>query len=303
MTKLPDSLELAVDAAGQLLDAGCHPDDLATQLYRAWYAAPVAESDSPTDFPDDLVAVLRAAHSGSERWVEGWVAEEVGRAGQVIARRGVERRVVERCDYVVPNRPGIVASIGAELLVPLRRDRVYQGWWFTHAPGWTLEAPEPGIVRFYWNIGHANVAALVRPLTGVLSDSAVPWMLKCATNLETYGRADVVVLYLPGDALDRLRDALDGVRAAASGLLRPGVPPLTFKAGRGFAVCDDPGTGESFGEHRCRLVAEGVRAASASKSEAKTKAVRAAVSKCFRDLGVPVERPYVSSPTRSFPWE
>jgi hypothetical protein len=292
-------LRTAVAAARRALDSGCPPADLAHTLYATWYAAPLHPPTRPADLPDDLVAVLRAAHAGTAAWEGGWSAEEVGRSGEVLARRAAELRLLDRCDYVAPDRPGLVAVAGAALLAPARLDHVDDdgGWWFTHSPGWRLEAPEHDLVRLFWNIDAGDAAAVVAALTAELMDACVPWLLKCAVDQEAYARADVVVLYLGRETLDHLRGAIDDVRSGLDSVLREAAPPLTYRAGRGLAACDDPGGGESFGEHRCRLVAEGVLAGG------RTSTSLDAVRERFHAEGVPPDRPYVASEERRLPWE
>ncbi len=248
--------------------------------------------------------MLRAAHAGSEVWERGWVAEEVGPAAQVVARRGEERRTLERCEHVALARPGLSPSPGDNLLAPARRDSLdSHGWWCTHSPDWRLEAPAEALVRFYWNIGPGDVAALVRALSALLIGAATPWMLKCAVDRRAHARADAVVLYLPPDAVEELRDGLDRIAAALDDRFRGGAPPLTLRARRGLAVCDDPGTGESFGQHRSRLIAEGVLRARSRGAANHADTALDAVAERLREEGVPVERPYVADPSRRLPWE
>jgi hypothetical protein len=299
-----DALRVAIGAAEAALAAGSTADRLGEHLYEAWYAAPVEDCPIPVDLPADLAAVLRAAHAGSEVWERGWVAEEVGPAAQVVARRGEERRTLERCEHVALARPGLSPSPGDDLLAPARRDSLdSHGWWCTHSPDWRLEAPAEALVRFYWNIGPGDVAALVRAVSARLIGAATPWMLKCAVDRRSYVRADAVVLYLPPEAVDELRDGLDRIAAALHDRLRAGAPPLTLPARRGLAVCDDPGTGESFGQHRSRLIAEGVLRARSRGAANDADTALEAVAERLREEGVPVERPYLAGPSRRLPWE
>jgi hypothetical protein len=294
-----EALEAGVTAASLALASGCPRHELARRLYATWYAAPIAPSDAPPDLPDDLVAVLRAAHAGSERWEDGWVAEQAGRAGRVVARRREERRLLERSEYVVPDRPGIIASPGAALLAVARRDHVDPGagWWYAHTPGWRLDGSERALVRLFWNVGAGEVATLVAALSSYLTSVEAPSLLKCAIDPDAYSRADAVVLYLTRESVDVLRDGLDEVYALASPVLRDGAPPLTLRVGRGLAASDDPGADESFGEHRCRLVAEGVL-----RAESPDQAADAVLER-FREEGVPPDRPYLADEGRRLPWE
>jgi HopA1 effector protein family len=289
-------LAAAAEAASRLSDRS--PEQLAADLYTTWYAAAVGDSETPADFPDDLEALFRAAHAGNERWEHGWQVDAAASAGRIIASCNGEQRSLDRSEYVSLDRPGIVASIGTHVLAPARRDHVDTGrWWYTHAPGWRLDAPTGPLVRIYWNISVADTALLVHELTSRLLDHTSPWMLKCALDTASYKRADAAVLFLTRPHLDRGRSVIDHARAALTGELRAATPPLTLSIGHGVAVCDDPGTGESFGEHRCRLIAEGLQTRSHANGEV------AAIAKRFRRARVPPDRPYLAHPSRRLPWE
>jgi hypothetical protein len=76
-------------------------------------------------------------------------------------------------------------------------------------------------------------------------------------------------------------------------------PLFTRALAPGLALAEDPGTAESFGSHRCRLVAEGVWRAwrgGATSPDARL----AAVEDAFREGGVDPERPWLAagSPAR-----
>jgi hypothetical protein len=293
------SLDGAVDTARLALANGCEPHELADRIYTSWYAAPLTSADAPADLPDDLASMFRAAHAGGDRWDSGWLVEQAVPGGGVAVARGTERRVLDRCDYLDPARPGIVAGLGATVLAPARRDflDVTAGWWYTHHAGWALDAPDGRLVRAYWNVGADAAALLVQHVSSRLLDSDVRWMLKCAVQRESYTRADVAILFLPSDELELLQSVVDEVREAIAPVLRAGTPPLTLRVGRGVAVADDPGTGESFGEHRCRLIAEGILAAPSRERQP------AAIAERFLEEGVPPDRPYVAAAARSLPWE
>lgn len=287
----------AVDAARPALGNGCDADELAEHLYLTWYGAPVETVDAPAGLPDDLGSALRAAHAGGERWEDGWTVAHAGRDGRLLVVREEERRQLDRWDYLDLARPGVIPAVGATVLAPARRDRAEGGWWYTHHARWRLDAPDGELVRIYWSIGPADVPLLVRRLSPVLLDLDTPWMLKCALAPAAYHRADAAVLFLSRGALGGLVDMLESAAAALSGVLRDSAPPLTLRAERGVAVADDPGTEESFGEHRCRLIAEGLLAAR------DADALLDAVAERFLSAGIPPDRPYAADETRRLPWE
>jgi hypothetical protein len=286
----------AVEAARPALENGSSVDELAEHLYLTWYGAPVETVDAPASLPDDLGSALRAAHMGGERWEDGWKVAEAGRDGHLHVDRDGERRLLDRWDYLDLSRPGVVPGVGATVLAPARRDRADGGWWYTHHARWRLDAPEGELVRIYWSIGPVEVPLLVHRLSAVLLDLETTWMLKCALAPAAYHRADAAVLFVSRGALESLADMVDSAAADLSGVLRDTTPPLTLRAARGVAVADDPGTDLSFGEHRCRLIAEGLLAAP------DADALLDAVAARFRSAGIPPDRPYAVGETRSFPW-
>jgi hypothetical protein len=275
---------------------------LANHLYAHWYAAPFETAAQPSDLPRDIVAMLRAALPARSDWEQGWIAEEIGRGGYVSARRGKRQRFLDRCEYVVPSRPGLIARPGEELLVQPWRvalDRE-NGWWYVHSAEWRLDNPIGPLMRVYWHVAVGDVATLAAVATEALLGFSSDWMLKCAIQPEVYCRADAVVLYLQCESIDRAKPFVDSVCKSAAQILRSGVPPLTLQIAQGVAVADDPGPSESFGQHRCRLIAE---ALSMSDPKVADRDLIDRIAQRFAADGIPALRPFVSGQSRRVPWE
>jgi hypothetical protein len=82
----------------------------------------------------------------------------------------------------------------------------------------------------------------------------------------------------------------------AAPLLARGAPPLTCRLAAGVAWADDPGDGSSFGEHRCRLLAQAACETPASLSSASRW--RSAAARAFQREGLDLERPHLHRPAR-----
>lgn len=294
----------------QLLDAVGHvrqeprcreAGGLAARLYGGWYARPVSPPAVPDNFPTDLVQVLRAADATGLRWDGGWTADRVNGDGRVIARRGSEVRMADRCDYVTRGAVGVLPRPGQALVLAGRRDRVDPdgSWWRTGGRTWRFTRPVPGLLRLYWNISLKHLPSLVARLTGVLWDEERPWMLKCATDLEVHARCDATVLYLSLQAIDELADAIDAIAAEFAPHARVGAPPLTLPIHPGVAVAVDPAPTESFGEHRCRLIAESLAADLPDDDHAAVAAVAGTLDAANIDLA----RPHALRTDSLLPWE
>jgi hypothetical protein len=291
---------------------------LAATLYATWYAAaapvpalvPDGRLDDPMPLPDDLAALARSAHAAAARWEDGWAVERTGPGGKVVAERRGERRVLYRADYVVPGRGGLAARVGDLVHACARRDLVDPdgAWWRTRGSAWSETTPPDGLLRLYWDVSVAGLPRLVHELTTLLDPLDAPWMLKCAADPAHHARPDAVVAYLVRADAAALVSGLEGVRSAIADMARDHRPPFTLPVGRGLAAAEDPGRSLSFGEHRCRLVAEGVvaslaenRQAARSVGDAESEAASAVAAR-FAAEGLDPRRPWAAGP-QLLPWE
>jgi hypothetical protein len=257
---------------------------LADFLYERWYlriAAPEAPGE-PLPLELDVVAALRAAHAGSERFDRGWRARRVSTHGRAEAVHDDGRaRVLERADYLVPRRPGRRAEPGDALAVVAREEAIDAGFWITFLGDWP-RAAEGLLARLYWRVPAAGAPALVRALTGAVMDAGAAGALKAPLAAAGFARADAVVLYLAPDTARSLAGELSAV--ARSALLRDPPPRLTRRLGVGVGVAEGWAARESFGQSRCRLVAEGIAAGGEPL---------AAIRARFAAAGLDPDRPYL----------
>jgi hypothetical protein len=123
----------------------------------------------------------------------------------------------------------------------------------------------------------------------VLNRVHVPFHMKLRTNWMAWHRSDNLVAYVP--SVQR-KDALLAV-AALSGKLQksvhPEMPLCTMSVLPGVAWADDPGTGESFGRHRCRLLASALARAGV---HASPDVVARAVEQTWREEGLHPAEPH-----------
>lgn len=295
------ALDLSIDVHEQLeealaLLAGGGSDEVvvrAEALYAHWYTRPRQPSEMPHGYPPNLVEMLRAAHAGFRDWEDGWRVENVGPRGQAIIRRGAEVRLLERSDYSPSARRGLLPRPGDEVSVTRRRDRVDpdDGWWRTGGRSWSWVVAPAGLIRLYFNHELAGLPALVAGLTGMLAGEPEPWLLKCATDPALHARTDATVAYLTAGTLERNAAGVLEIARAAGAHARAGGPPLTMPVAPGLAMAFDPGGEESFGAHRCRLIAE-----------ARGGTVKAVLAR-FASDGVDPARPWARREDPRLPWE
>jgi hypothetical protein len=275
--------------------------ELAMLLYSSWYARPQAPVQIPDTFPVDLVQVLKAADVMGRRWSDGWKAEQVSPDGRVIARRGTEIKMADVSSYIAPASPGVRPHAGDQLWLADRRDRVDSGgaWWKTGGASWRFTRAAEGLVRIYWNVALAYLPVLVHRITELLAEDGPSWMLKCAANSEVHARPDATVLYLACDSVDDLAHEIDRIAFDLAPYVCPGAPPLSLSIHPGVAVAVDPGPEESFGEHRCRLIVEGLLEAGAGDEAAALSAISDRLAR----EGIDCIRPHAHRMDPELPWE
>jgi hypothetical protein len=301
--QLLEAVRLALPPAPA--DAG----QLAVRLYEQWYAPATGTTPARLD-PAEVAEHYRAADAASGRFEPGWVVLDPGDAlarigparspWQIPAARGEEARWVDPIDLLFPDGVGLRPPAGSAIAVSARRDssELLPGWWTTLSATWSKGSPP--LVRLYWSVPPEKVCRLVEGLTGAL-DPGQPYALKCPLDLDRCRRPDAVVVYVPGAAWGELRPGLAAAYRRVRRWLRPGVPALTHELGPGLALAEDPGD-DSFGAHRCRVVADGLATARRAGVTDPDTLRDAAVAALGRH-GVGADAPYRNpGSTAAYPW-
>jgi hypothetical protein len=239
--------------------AGWLRDELYASFYCFGRVVPARRGEPLPEVPDPaLEQELIAAGAGSERRQGGWTLVRTDGDSAVVTLDGVRARVpADKCGFEadgtvsVPMPPVIAPSPGF-LTVIGERD---------------LEA-SGAFVRVYWHVTRSGAPVLVRTLSRLLNERAVPFRVKAADHPLRYERCDAAVLYLRTDDFETLRPRVVSLGRDLASRLRPEVPAFTLALVPGVGVAEDRSADASFGERRCMLVAQGILAAHAERSPA-----------------------------------
>lgn len=184
--------------------------------------------------------------------------------------RTVELHRVRLLVPVGPSQGGPGDDTSASsVAVPCSRPNLTPGFhMFVH----DLRAMAPGAVQHRVYVGYHSAADAVDDWAGCIAELVsrqVSFRSKILSRRGAYPRHDAAVFYV-GDELEAVLSVLHGrgvpVRAGAA----TGGSPLCASAGPGIGIAESPadpragGQERSFGEHRCRVLAEAVVAASSS---------------------------------------
>lgn len=237
-----------------------------------------------------LAGRLSAANAGREGWDRGWAVFQIGAGGQVLVRKGDRERMAVPGAFLTEAMVGMAAQVGStvSLRVPRESMDAQPGYYF--AFGETLDelADQLSIVRIYFNVRGEAAPALFRALTELLNRYQTPFQLKAPVVPGGYHRADAAVLYVGARYFPIVARIVAGIRERVA--LDEPVPLFTKRLWPGIGIAMDPGSGESFGMHRSRLVADGlVQAWSRGSSRLE------AVAEAFVASGLDLARPWLGA--------
>lgn len=140
-------------------------------------------------------------------------------------------------------------------------------------------------IRLYFNLSPAGAIRFLRLATGRLNGAGLPFRCKVLNDPSRFTRCDAVVLYVDAADYEPVRAIVEDLHPELRPFLGSHTPVFTKRLADGIGLAEDPVTGESFGLHRCSLMAEGV--IEAWERRARTVDERlAAVDRCFARAGL-----------------
>jgi hypothetical protein len=137
----------------------------------------------------------------------------------------------------------------------------------------------------------------VRTVTKRLGALRTTYSLKLPSDAGGYGRADAAVLFLPDGVIGALAPDLKAIHGEVEAWLEPPTPALTRPLARGLALAEDPGhENESFGTHRCRVLAQAALRAVGRAGGNEDHLLRALIDG-LAAAGVSAARPHLRTAT------
>jgi hypothetical protein len=167
------------------------------------------------------------------------------------------------------------------------------GFHFTLGDATPDPADAASTLRLYFHSTHVGAPLLVETFARLLNRRQVPFRIKCLGHPASYQRVDAVVLYVARRHFSHVAAILAESGASLTALLRPAVPLFTRRLMPGVGLAEDPATGESFGQNRCRLVAEALVDAWTQRKPSLPARLDA-LRRRFSTAGIDLERPYLS---------
>jgi class II lanthipeptide synthase len=265
---------------------------LASRLYADFYCrgGPTPADDSPRHHGHGgpFAEALSAANRGGGSWESGWTALGVD-DGRLVVTRSDVRLWASHEDVASPTGDPVVPGGPVLVRLPKELRRLVPGF-YTALGDRGLESG--AVFRLYWNLGSAAAVPFVEEATTRLNAAGIPFRLKVVDAPERFTRCDAGVLYLARADADRAAPHVAALHALLASALRPGTPVFTRRLAPGLAVADEPRDGDSFGAHRCRVLADGIIRAH-ERGERTLEGRSRVVAERFAEAGISMGAPHL----------
>jgi hypothetical protein len=257
---------------------------------------PAAQAHAPDA---QFIAELSRHSQSQDTWDSGWRIYRATPSGEVYAEKGERQHLARPGAFIAAAGAGLVPGATINCFCPRESAIAQYGFYFAYGETPNDVWDDFRLVRFYFNVPSAHAADLVRFLTVNLNKYLIPFQMKTLNAPAAYSRADAAVLYVARRYFTIVARLLT-CRRSELAYLSDTTPLFTKPILPGVGAADEPGTGESFGMHRCRLVSEALLDAFAAGSH-EPSARLAAVDRRFRHNGLELDRPYISPGLTEFP--
>jgi hypothetical protein len=268
---------------------------LAGQLYGDFYRRGKAEPPrwsvrGPAAGSREFEAALSAANCGRGYLDEAWQVRGSDERGVIVAKNGLELTV----DGARLARPGTAAGVPAAgdlgaLRLPKELFAISPGFYVACADRPFDTTRSRRMVRLYWNLRGDGAVPFVAAATRALNCAGAAFRLKVLNDPGAFSRCDAAVIYLTRDDYPELADLILALHGEIGGFLSPRTPVFTARLAPGVGFAEDPGTAESFGEHRCRLLADAL-----ARSHESGTVPLAAVEERFAEDGLDLDAAHLS---------
>lgn len=277
-------------------------DSLVQDICNALYSQLYCRRSSMTAFvlPDPLIArqfvmKLSGANSGQGTWDPSWSVVAIDKDGlHEVTKEGLAL-------WVPPSQilsdHDVLPGCQVRIRVAKELRKVFPGFYMALGDAPLSITPEP-LIRLYWHLTHKIADRAMALVTTTLNRLGIPFRFKILSDPSNYVRADAGVLLLERASYPDIRKELKELYQALRPSLRPEVPRFVKPLALGLGAAEDPQGGQSFGVHRCELIADALwsawRGGCTHGVQQRVDTIRTA----FLNAGLDPDRPYLgpSSP-------
>jgi HopA1 effector protein family len=242
---------------------------------------------------EDFSGSLSEANTGKGTWEPGWEVIKIEKNGQIVVHKNGLNLWVFPKQFSTSDG---VAKIGKKGHLRMVREyrKLVPGFYMANSDASFSDHNKDLItVRFYWNIQASYAFSLMKHVTAQLNKERIPFRFKVLNNPHSYPRADAAVLYVHKQYIEVLKTPLSTVYTEIKHGLNDSTPLLAKKLASGLSLAEDPDNGESFGQHRCRILEESLHRVREHNLTSVEESILE-IGRYFQDMKLSLDRPYLN---------
>ncbi|MFM2064905.1 MAG: hypothetical protein RLZZ507_4576 [Cyanobacteriota bacterium] len=204
---------------------------------------------------------LHTRNKSQGYWSHNWQVVREETDGTVAVHKNGLTLHVEPNLHLLPTNQKV--TVGKFVSIKMPKNLVQNGFYMAVANAGSQNNPE--ITRIYFNLTPEGAAAIMESLTEALNNIGISFSFKALYNPSEYRRYDSAVLYFNKGKYEVVHPILQEIYAENQSYFQEQVPLFTKLLAPGLACAEEPdqkfGEQESFGTHRCQIIANGLIAA------------------------------------------
>jgi hypothetical protein len=271
---------------------------LQLRLYNDFYcqgaAIPVVQEAIASSKADisPFVKELSAAKFGSGYRDDGWEISAT-EDNHVVLRKGDLQLWVGPEECLIPQGTPVVPGMQVGLRFSKELMSRTPGFYMALSDEeFSPEEPQ-SIVRLYWNLTPEGAVRFLQSATSMLNRAHLSFNLKVLNDPTRYTRCDSVVLYVRKSDYAAASDFLESIYPEVALDLGQRTPVFTKSLAAGVGLAEDPRQPESFGQNRCRLLADGIIRAYEQGKESVDERLQTVINR-FAEDGIAPEKPFLN---------
>ena len=243
---------------------------------------------------------LHKSNCGEGYFDPGWrVLRQEADGSLAVAKDGLTVHI-ERERHLPPEQQSAVVSDWVAIRLP--RNRVQSGFYLAvsnaNPHNRSISNGDSQTVRIYFNLSPEGAIAVMSAITRQLNEITIPFNFKALYNPSDYDRYDSAVLYFEKCDYEAVRQVLQIIYIENQVHFGVEIPLFTKFLAPGLALAEEPNhkfaTKESFGTHRCQIVAKGLLEAW-ENGDNSPEGRLASILQNFSLLGIDVNHTYLNA--------
>ena len=245
---------------------------------------------------NSFVKKLSSNNLGQGCIQSGWKVISVN-SEKVVVKRNDLHLFLEPKDCLTVNKSKrnqkIIVGMNVSIRIPKELLDISPGFYMIFGNK-SFDTKNQQILRFYWNMTSDGAATLIRNTTLILNKLDIPFNLKTLNNPNKYSRrVDTAVLYILKNDYKIARKYIEKIYSKVFVYLNQQTPVFTKQLAKGLGIAEDPGKKDSFGQHRCKILADGIISAYEERKKNLSDRIDVVIAR-FKKEGIDIEKPFLN---------